>query len=71
MTATEHLDRLAEELANIGWSSTPCYEEIPALLRVWHPDLPVIGESVASNLALTAPRGSCPQPVSPLPRALK
>lgn len=41
-----HLDRLGKVLAGAGWRTAARYEECPALLRVWHPVLPVLGLSV-------------------------
>ncbi|TDD93360.1 hypothetical protein [Actinomadura rubrisoli] len=46
VTATDHLGALAGVLATAGWASRPRYEEIPALLRVFSPHLPALGESV-------------------------
>lgn len=47
MNATVHLDRLADALAFAGWTCLPRYEENPALLRVFSPSAPRIGESIS------------------------
>ncbi|TDD79914.1 hypothetical protein [Actinomadura rubrisoli] len=46
VTATDHLDALARALTAAGWSTSPRYQESPALLRVVAPELPGVGESV-------------------------
>ncbi|TYB43634.1 hypothetical protein [Actinomadura chibensis] len=47
MKATAHLDALADALAFAGWSCVPRYEVTPALLRVFSPSAPIIGESIS------------------------
>ncbi len=44
--STPYLDQLARVLATAGWSSRPRYEQVPALLHVFSPCLPALGESV-------------------------
>ncbi|SEG92197.1 hypothetical protein SAMN04489712_13254 [Thermomonospora echinospora] len=41
-----HLDRLAAALLDDGWQVLPRYDHDPPFLRVWHPDLEVLGLSV-------------------------
>ncbi|MGH3243974.1 MAG: hypothetical protein ACRDNL_26590 [Spirillospora sp.] len=47
MNPTRHLDDLADALAFTGWSCVPRYDETPALLRVFRPSCPRVGESIS------------------------
>jgi hypothetical protein len=46
LDAAAHLDALAKAVADAGLQSRSRYDQTPAVLQVWHPALPVVGESV-------------------------
>jgi hypothetical protein len=46
LDAAAHLDALAKALAEAGLQSRARYDQVPAVLQVPSPALPVVGESV-------------------------
>ncbi|MFB4314363.1 hypothetical protein [Actinomadura sp. 21ATH] len=75
MGDTESLEALGQALAAAGWRAVPRYDEIPVRLRVFHPTLPVVGETVNVTSERTGPwfRSSTGRPLArcdDLPRAV-
>ncbi|MEW2353958.1 hypothetical protein [Spirillospora sp. NPDC029432] len=75
MGDAELLEALGRALAEAGWRAVPRYDEIPVRLRIFHPTLPVVGEtvSVTSERGGAWFRSSTGRPLAPcrdLPRAV-
>ncbi|WP_030169886.1 hypothetical protein [Spirillospora albida] len=44
---SRHLEQLANALIKGGWRTRTDLGRIPAVVRVWHPDVPLIGDNVS------------------------
>lgn len=47
MDPAEQLDRLAAALNEAGWATRRRYGQIPVLIHVFHPEVPVLGDSIS------------------------
>ncbi|MFC9973479.1 hypothetical protein ACFVH6_21555 [Spirillospora sp. NPDC127200] len=56
----ERLAELAVALGARGLVCSPRYQETPPVLRVWNPEVPIVGESISAVIGPLPPDGKTP-----------